>query len=53
MKRKIDYKDMSATEYLSIRGRIAGSTITKKKSEASAANGNKNKGKKLVNGKFR
>lgn len=46
MRQKIKYENMSAKEYLTIRGRIAGSTITKKKSDASAANGRKYKGVK-------
>ncbi len=46
MTKKIDYKEMSAAEYLSERGRIGGSVKSDKKAVSSAANGRKNKGKK-------
>lgn len=42
--KKIDYTNMTAKEYLTVRGRIAGSTITAKKSAASKANGLRSKG---------
>lgn len=43
MRQKIEYKDMTAKEYLSVRGRIAGSVKSERKARSSKANGSRPK----------